>query len=104
SALVLASLMDPDTLLFDVRQQLEWLIWKSQETEREIQDDADAAYKLQFVQKVANAQLAGWLLVKPVWRDSIERLTKPSIVGSIALAIGLLFLMFAFPPLGIGLS
>ena len=104
SALVLASLMDPDTLLFDVRLQLEWLIAKSEETEREIRDAADAAYKLQFVQNVANAQLAGWLQVKPVWRDSIERLTKPSVVGSIALAIGLLFLMFAFPPLGIGLS
>jgi hypothetical protein len=104
SALVWASKADPNELLFHVRQQVEWLIEKSHEAEREIQNDPDAAYKLKFVQEVANAQLAAWLQFKPVFRDSIERLTHTSILAWIGLGIAVLFLTFAFPTLGIALS
>jgi hypothetical protein len=104
SALVWASKANPDELLFHIRQQVEWLIEKSHQAEREIRNDPDAAYKLKFVQKVANAQLAGWLQVKPVVRDSIERLTQTSILVWIGLGIAVLFLTFAFPTLGIALS
>ena len=55
-------------------------------------------------QAAASAHLAGWLEAQHTFRESIERLIKPEILTWIGLGIGLLFLTFLFPPLGIGLG
>lgn len=100
--LVWAATRTPEQLLQHVQHEVQWLIRKGNQAAQEIRTDVDAAYKLIFVQDVANTQLASWLKANRSFREAVERLIKgPGLLEWIGLTIGLLILTFTFPPGGI---
>jgi hypothetical protein len=95
----------PEPLLRHIRDQIRFLIEKTIEAEGEIRGDADVAYRLQFVQEVANRRLAAWLQANRPFAEAVERLIAgPGLLAWLGLGLGLLILTFVFPPAGLALS
>jgi hypothetical protein len=88
-----------------IRRELNWLIDKTKSAEQELGKDVDIAYKLSFVQEVANQQLAAWFEADPFFRQQVQKMIEgPGLLAWIGLGIGLLVVTFAFPPLGAALA
>lgn len=105
SALIWAAEHDPDFLLGHIRRQVVLLGVKSLQATVAIQMDEEVAYRLGFVQEVANEILAPWLESNAYFREAIEDLISgPPILVWLGMGITLLIITFIFPPLGIGLS